>query len=155
MAVLFDDVERIVGLQHQFLRPRIDHLVLALFEHGKFVLQVYSLQQQGVVDHLRPQIRQGLRRWSCYVVVTDNELVLGRNPQFELLAVTHHVEHVVLQDREKSDHPQRGRLAGQDVAPDFLIFRDFAPFAAADGSCNADCGPQRLDIGGLGVDSVN
>ncbi len=106
LAVLLDDVERIVGLQHGFLRLTIDPHVLAPFQHGKIVRKVYSLEQEGIVDHLRPQILQGLRRWSCCVVVTGNELVLLRNPQFELLAAAHHIEDLILDDGEKSDHPQ-------------------------------------------------
>jgi len=38
---------------------------------------------------------------------------------------------------------------------DFLIIRDLAPLAAADGSCNADGSLQRLNLGGLGVDSLH
>src|SRR3984893_3947547 len=117
----------------------IDHFMLAVFEHSQFALKVYRLREQRVVDHLRPKISQRLYGWSCFLVVTDNELILRWNPQFEHLAATDHVEHVALQDVEESDHPQRGRLPRQDVAADLLIFRDLAEFAAADGSRHADC----------------
>src|ERR1700684_1205419 len=155
MAVPPNDIERIVVLQRWFLCTRIDCLVFALLQHRKFVLQVYALEQQGVVDHLRAQILQGLRRQSCYVAVTDDEPVLEGNPELELSAAAYHVEQLVSQDRQKSDHPQRGGLPGQDVTMDFLIIRDLAPFAAADGSCNADGSLQRLNLGGLGVDSLH
>jgi hypothetical protein len=49
----------VVRLQHRFLRLTIDPHVVALFQHGKFVLKIYRLEQQGVVDHQRPQILQG------------------------------------------------------------------------------------------------
>src|ERR1700692_3101998 len=117
----------------------IDHFMLAGFQHSKFVLKVYSLQKQSVIDHLRLKISERLCGCTCFLIVTDNELILSRNPQFELLAATHHIENVALQDGEESDHPQRGRLPRQDVATDLLIFPDLAQFAAADGNRNTDC----------------
>src|ERR1700722_5476903 len=117
----------------------IDHFMFARFQHSQFVLKVYRLQKQSVIDHLRLEISQGLQGWTCFLVVTDDELILRWNPQFELLAATHHVEQAALQDGEESDHPQRGRLPRQDVAADLLIFRDLPEFAAADRSRNADC----------------
>src|SRR5258708_35284223 len=115
----------------------IDHFMLARFQHSKFVLKVYSLQKQSVIDHLRLKISEGLCGWTCFLVVTDNELILRRNPQFELLAATHNIKHVVLQDGEESDHPQRGRLPRQDIDTDLLIFSDLDPLCAYYGRENA------------------
>src|SRR6267154_559460 len=98
----------------------IDHFRLARFQHNKFVLKIYSLQKQSVVDHLRLKISERHGGSTCFLVVTDNDLILRRNPQFELLAATHHIENVALHDGEESDHPQRGWLPRQDVAADLL-----------------------------------
>jgi hypothetical protein len=39
----------------------IDHFMLARFQHSQFALKVYCLQEQSVVDHLRPKISQKQR----------------------------------------------------------------------------------------------
>jgi hypothetical protein len=55
--------------------------MLARFQHSQFALKVYRLQEQSVVDHLRPKISQRFYGWFCFLVVTDNELILRWNPQ--------------------------------------------------------------------------
>jgi hypothetical protein len=49
--------------------------MLARFQHSQFALKVYRLQEQSVVDHLRPKISQRFYGWFCFLVVTDNELI--------------------------------------------------------------------------------
>ena len=133
----------------------IGYGLVAVLQNGNLILRVNGAKQQRVIDVLRAQVFQRLGGRAHDLVVTHNETILGRDPQFELLAVANHIEGLVTDDGHQPDHAQHGGLSRQNVAANFLIVGDLAFFRPAHGGIDVYRGLHSLDLVCLGVDEVD
>src|SRR4029077_5352176 len=113
------------------------------------------LHQQRVIDLLRADVFQRLRRRMDDVVAPHDEFVFGGNPELKILPVTDHVKGAVANDGHQANHAQHGGFTYQNVAPNFPVVGDLAFFYAAHGGINVHGCGQRLNLAGLGVDVVD
>src|SRR5262249_42288219 len=88
-----------------------------ILEVRGFIVFVDRAQQQRVIDDLRTKVLKRLLRIRSYhIIAADHKAVLRRDPDFEFLAIAHHVESPITYDREQSNHAQHGWFAGQHIA---------------------------------------
>ena len=82
---------------------------------------------------LRAQVFQRLL-WipGLNIVATNYESVLGRDPKFEDVPITDHVESPVANNRHQTNHPQHRRLAYQNISTDLLIIGYFPLLESSD-----------------------
>ena len=74
----------------------IEHGLITILQHGDLVFRINLADEEGIVEILRAQVLQRLLRIRRFEIVASNhESILRRNPEFEFLAVAHHVESAI------------------------------------------------------------
>ena len=124
-------------------------IVVAVFQHRDFRIRVHAGNQQRLVNILRANVFHGLvGDGRGYVVSSNHETVLGRDPQLECLAIADHVEGRSARRSASARSCAARPAAGQNVTANFLIVGDMALLDAAGG---------RVDIHGRlqGVDGFS